>query len=171
MTKYAVFLDVDGVLCGNRMQLAHAAKHPMWDRFDPVALEFFNMMDDKYNIDWVLMSTWKNHLKADDPMVYHWINAAFRGAGFRGSFPYPHWKTNPQNELDRYNKLNGRAYEVKDYLAEFGPYDDYLLFDDSHYDFNQVLGKKRWVRCHPEDGLLSKQMRDALSLMGNWTKK
>lgn len=169
MTKYAVFLDIDGVLCGNRMQIAHASKHGMWDRFDPVAIEFFNMIDDKYNVDWVLMSTWKNHLKKDDSLIYHWINAAFRSAGFKGTFPYPNWKTNPDNKF--YEGMNNRAKEVADYLKDFGPYNDFLLFDDSHYGFNEYLGKKRWIRCHPEDGLLSKQMKHALSLMGAWEKK
>lgn len=171
MAKYCVFLDIDGVLCSHRVQIPFADKHGMWDRFDPVAVDFFNMMDAKYDIDWVLMSTWKNHLKADDPMIFHWMNAAFRSAGFRGTYPYPNWKTNPRNELDRYNKMNGRAHEVKDYLSEFGPYDDFMLFDDSHYDFNQVLGVKRWVRCDPNDGILTKQMQHAMSLMGNWEKK
>ena len=67
--------------------------------------------------------------------------------------------------------LHGRAVEVADYLAEFGPYEDFLLFDDSNYDFNRVLGKKRWIRCDSEDGLLSKHMKHAMAIMGQWEKK
>lgn len=100
-----------------------------------------------------------------------WINSSFRNAGFRGNFPWPNWKTNPRNELDKYNRMNGRAIEVADYLKEFGPYDDFLLFDDSNYDFNATLGIKRWIRCDSENGILVKQMMHAMSIMGQWEKK
>lgn len=172
MKKYAVFLDIDGVFCSHRVQMGHSCtNHPMWDKFDPVAIDFMNKIDELYNVDFVLMSTWKNHIKHDDPMYFHWINSSFRNVGFRGKFPWPNWKTNPLNDLDKYNHLNGRAKEVSDYLKEFGPYEDYLLFDDTDYDFNRSLGKKRWIRCSPEDGLLTKQMKHAMSLMGPWEKK
>lgn len=173
MKKYAVFLDIDGVFCSTRVQLGHTcSNHKMWDKFDPVAIDFMNKIDDMYHVDFVLMSTWKNHIKHDDPTYFHWINSSFRNAGFRGRFPWPHWKTNPRNEQnEKYNKMNGRAFEVQDYLNEFGPYDDFLLFDDSHYDFNTVLGKKRWVRCDPENGILFKQMHHALAIMGQWEKR
>jgi hypothetical protein len=143
----------------------------MWDKFDPIAVDFLNKLDADYNIDFVLCTTWKNHIKHDDPVYYHWINSSFRNAGFRGNFPYPNWKTNPKNEMSKYNNRNGRAYEVKDYLDDFGPYDDFLIFDDSNYDYNQVLGKKRWIRCNAEDGILTKQMKHTLSLVGQWEKK
>lgn len=171
-SKYAIFLDIDGVFCSARVQMGHTCtKHMMWDRFDPIAIDFMNKIDDLYDVDFVLMSTWKNHIKHDDPVYYHWINSSFRNAGFRGKFPWPNWKTNPTNDLEKYNRMNGRAIEVADYLKEFGPYDDFLLFDDSHYDFNVILGVKRWVRCDPENGILVKQMKHALSLMGPWEKK
>ena len=170
--KYAIFLDIDGVFCSTRVQLGHTcSNHKMWDRFDPIAIDFMNKIDDLYDVDFVLMSTWKNHIKHDDPVYYHWINSSFRNAGFRGRFPWPNWKTNPHNEIHKYNSMNGRAHEVADYLKEFGPYQDFMLFDDSHYDFNAVLGKKRWVRCDPGNGILLKQMDYAMSLMGSWEKK
>lgn len=172
MKKYAIFLDIDGVFCGTRVHMGHTcSKHKMWDRFDPIAVDFMNKIDELYNVDFVLMSTWKEQIKHDDPVYYHWINSSFRNAGFRGMFPWPNWKTNPTNNPDKYNTLHGRAVEVADYLAEFGPYEDFLLFDDSNYDFNRVLGKKRWIRCDSENGLLSKHMKHAMAIMGQWEKK
>lgn len=169
--KYAVFLDIDGVFCGHRMQMGHTCEnHMIWDKFDPVAVDFMNRIDSMYNVDFIIMSTWKEGVKYDDPMAFHWINSTFRNAGFRGSFPWPNWKTNSAED-NKYNSMNGRAWAVKDYLAEFGPYTDYLLFDDTDYSFNQVLGRKRWIRCSSEDGLLTKHMRHALALMGEWEKK
>lgn len=170
--KYAIFLDIDGVFCSARVHMGHTCtKHKMWDKFDSVAIDFMNYIDDTYDVDFVITSTWKDHISTDDPVYYHWINSSFRNAGFRGVFPWPNWKTNPTNDTVKYNKLNGRAYEVSDYLKEFGPYDDFIIFDDSEYDFNRTLGKKRWVRCSSTDGILSKHMQHALALMGPWEKK
>lgn len=172
MKRYAVFLDIDGVFTSARVQAGHTcSNHPMWDKFDPVAVDFMNKLDSLFNVDWVLMTTWKNHIDTTDPMYFHWINSSFRNAGFRGSFPASAWKTNPDNNLDKYNKLNGRALEVADYLREYGPYDDYLLFDDCDYAFNQTLDRKRWVRTSADDGLLLKHMRQALSITGSWEKR
>ncbi len=169
--KYAIFLDHDGVLCNTRTQLGHTCeKHVMWDKFDPVAIDFLNWIDAHYNVDFVLCTTWKNHIRKDDSMYFHWINSAYRNSGFRGRFPYPNWKTNPDNNLDKYNKMNGRAHEIKDYLNDFGPYDDFIIFDDSDFEYNKVLGIKRFVKTSSEDGILTKHMLNAKSLMGNWIK-
>lgn len=171
MKKYAIFLDIDGVLCSTRVQLGYTnAKHPMWDKFDPVAIDFLNTLDDTYNIEFILISTWKENLTMDSPMLFHWINSSFRNSGFRGRFAYPHWKTNYENNKDKYNFRIGRAYEVKDYLEEY-EYNDFLIFDDSDYDFNKILGIKRWIRTDPADGILSKHMIKVLSLVGQWEKK
>ena len=169
--KYAIFLDIDGVFCGTRMQMGHTcSKHAMWDRFDPIAVDFMNKIDELHNVEFVIMSTWKDKVNHSDPMYFHWINSSFRNAGFRGEFAYSYWKTNPLN-TDKYTGFSCRAAEVADYVREYGPYKDYLLFDDSDYDFNRILGKKRWTRCHSEDGLLSAQMKRAMAIMGEWEKK
>lgn len=165
--RYAVFLDIDGVLTSARVQLGHTCeKHMLWDRFDPIAIDFLNRLDSKFNIEFVIASTWKNHIAANDPSYFHWIISSFRNAGFRGVFPYGRWKTNPRNE--HYSGLNDRALEVKDYLAEFGPYDDFLIFDDSDYLYDKTLGKRRHVKCCSQNGILLKQMRHVLAITGNW---
>jgi hypothetical protein len=142
----------------------------MWDKFDPIAVDFMNKIDELYDVDFVIMSTWKDNIDHKDPMYFHWINSSFRNSGFRGEFAYPHWKTNPFNST-KYVGFSCRAVEVSDYLKDHGPYKDYLLFDDSDYDFNRVLGRKRWIRCHSEDGLLSGQMKRAMTIMGEWERK
>lgn len=172
MAKYLCFLDVDGVFTSVRAQLGQTArKHPMWDKFDPLAVDFLNHLDADYDLDFVLMSTWKNGLNMDDTTAYHWVCATFRNAGFTGTFPWKRWKTSfPEFPKEESYKYNERAYEVKHYLEQY-ECDDFLLFDDTAYDFNKVLGVKRHVRTSAQDGMLTKHMLHALSLVGTWEKK
>lgn len=164
--KYVVFLDIDGVFTSSRVhQSADIYKSPMWDKFDPVAVDFMNRLDEQHDIDFVLMSTWKNGLNPHDTTVYHWVLAAFRNAGFRGHFPYPEWKTDPNNDAP-----GNRADHVKTFLS-LNCYDDFLLFDDNDYQFNDKLDKRRFVKTDAENGLLIKHMRNALSITGMWEKK
>lgn len=44
-----------------------------------------------------------------------------------------------------------------------------LLTND--YNFEKVLGKKRLVRTDPENGMLYRHMKDAMSIMGQWIEK
>jgi hypothetical protein len=168
--SYLVFLDVDGVFTSSRVHTAHNAHEAaMWQRFDPVAVDFMNYVHDTYAVQFVLMSTWKNGLRNDDPMTEHWVRAAFANSGFRGDFASP-WKTDPDNFAAM--KKWDRGDEVKNYLETFATdVKDFILFDDNQYNFERVLGKKRLVRTDPENGLLHKHMLNAKSMMGTWTKK
>lgn len=168
--KYLVFLDIDGVFASHRVHVAHNAYEAvMWQRFDPVAVDFMNYIHDTYCVEYVLMSTWKDGLRTDDVHIEHWVRAAFANSGFRGLLSTP-WKTDPDN-LSAINKWS-RPHEVQNYLELYGfDVKDYLLFDDSSYRFDDVLGKKRHVRTSSEDGLLFKHMLHAKSIMGNWRKK
>lgn len=167
--KYFVFLDIDGVLTSSRVHVAHNAYYEMWHRFDPVAVDFFNKIHDTYNVEFVLMSTWKNYLDVDDHNIEHWVKSAFANSGFRGKFAN-YWKTDPHETWVNKSNYN-RAHEVKEYLEEYGQdVEDFLLFDDNDYDFNKVLGKKRFVKTDPENGLLYKHMKNALSVIGQWSK-
>ena len=168
--KYLVFLDIDGVFTSLRVHTAHNAHEAaMWQRFDPVAVDFMNKIHDTYPVEFVLMSTWKNHLKNDDINIQHWVRSAFGNSGFRGTIATP-WKTDPDNfaVMKRWDRGN----EVKDYLENFGTdVEDFILFDDNAYNFEKALGKKRLVRTDPDNGLLHKHMLNAKSIMGNWDKK
>jgi hypothetical protein len=168
--KYLVFLDIDGVFTSHRVHTAHnASESPMWQRFDPVAVDFLNFIHDTYPVEMVLMSTWKNGLRNDDSMIEHWVRAAFANSGFRGLFASP-WKTDPDNFASR--KKWDRADEVKDYLENFGSdVKDFILFDDNRHRFKEVLGKNRLVLTDSENGLLFKHMLIAKSLMGSWEKR
>jgi hypothetical protein len=170
---YLVFLDIDGVFTSHRVHTAHnASECSMWQKFDPVAVDFTNMIHDTYPVKFVVMSTWKNGLDENDPTVSHWARSAFANAGFRGVLADP-WKTDPGND-PKYQTpaLHDRAHQVKDYLKEYAPdVDDFILFDDTRYQFEQVLGKKRLVWTDSQDGLLFKHMLNAKSIMGNWKKK
>jgi len=168
--KYLVFLDIDGVFTSSRVHTAHNAHgNPMWQRFDPVAVDFMNYIHDTYPVEFVLMSTWKNHLKSDDTMIEHWVRSAFANSGFRGLIAKP-WKTDPDNfaVMKRWDRGN----EVKDYLENFGAdVEDFILFDDNQYRFKEILGKQRLVRTDADNGLLHKHMLNAKSIMGNWEKR
>lgn len=170
MAKYFIFLDIDGVFATSRNHISNDINE-IWSRFDEIAIRFMNVLDSKYPVEFVLMSTWKNGLELKNTTEFHWVNATFRNAGFRGRFAYPDWKTDfPEFPEGEGFKRHERAYEVKHYLEQH-PCDDFLLFDDTSYRFNEVLGKKRHVRTSPEDGMLSKHMLHALSLTGSWEKK
>jgi hypothetical protein len=169
--KYLVFLDIDGVFTSSRVHLAHNAVFDMWHRFDPVAVDFMNRIHDRYPVEFVLISTWKNDLRNDDNTVEHWIRAAFANSGFRGDFARM-WKTDPDNLWAARAKPYDRSHEIREYLETYGQdIVDYIIFDDNDYGFEQVLGKKRWVRTDTQNGLLFKHMLNAQSIMGNWHEK
>lgn len=168
--KYLVFLDIDGVFTSHRVHTAHNAHRAiMWQRFDPVAVDFMNYIHDTYPVEFVLMSTWKNSIRESDTVAEHWVRAAFANSGFRGSFASP-WKTDPDGFAPI--KKWDRGHEVKDYLENFASdVKDFILFDDNRYRFKEILGVKRHVWTDAHDGLLHKHMLVAKSLMGEWEKK
>ena len=168
--KYIVFLDIDGVFTSHRIHTAHNAHQAvMWQRFDPVAVDFMNYIHDTYPVEFVLMSTWKNGLRENDTVAEHWVRAAFANSGFRGLFASP-WKTDPDGfaQIKKWD----RGHEVKDYLENFASdAKDFILFDDNRYRFNEILGVKRHVWTDAHNGLLHKHMLVAKSMMGNWEKR
>lgn len=167
--KYLVFLDIDGVFTSLRAQLASANSKDIWNVFDPIAINFMNSIHNTYSgVYYVLISTWKENLSADDSMIAHWILTAFRNAGFTGEF-YAPWKTNPDN---LFRKGENRAHEIKEYLETYASYiKDYIIFDDNDYGFDRVLGKKRLIKTSSDNGILVKHMLDAKSIMGHWELK
>lgn len=168
-SKYLAFLDIDGVLTSNRVHVAHNAADAMWKRFDPVAIDFLNYMHDTYDVEFVIMSTWALGCDPKNTSNEHWVHACFASAGFRGKIASP-WKVNAEDIV--LGGLNARAYAVKNYLEQCANFiDDFILFDDTQYDFDKILGKKRLVRTDSNDGLLFKHMLRAKAIMGNWKKK
>lgn len=167
MTKYVVFLDIDGVFTSERIQTTACIDYQMWSKFDPVAIGMMNWIHLRYDVDFVLITSWKNHIRTEDSHYYHWIVTAFYNAGFLGNFPFDDWKTNPENSRD----FKDRAYEIKQFLIDHPEYEDFIIFDDTDYDFARVLGKKRLIRTSSSDGLLSKNIRDAKAMMGLWKPK
>lgn len=166
--KYIAFLDIDGVFTSTRVQMSTLNSRIIWDTFDPVAINFMNRLHHQIDdLSFVLISTWKNELREADFRIAHWVQAAFRNAGFDGQLGNP-WKTNPDN-LD---KFPHRGHEIKDYLETFAPAcKDFIIFDDNDYSFEAILGKKRLIKTDGENGLLFKHMLNALSLVGTWDTK
>ena len=166
--KYIAFLDIDGVFTSTRVQLASLNHMSIWDTFDPIAINFMNRLHHQIDdISFVLISTWKNGLDRHDVFLSHWVQSAFRNAGFDGQLGDP-WKTNPENATH----FTNRAFEIKNYLEKHSPQNkDYIIFDDNDYAFERVLGRKRLIKTNGDDGLLHKHMLNALALVGTWDKK
>jgi hypothetical protein len=166
MSKYLVFLDIDGVLASARCQFSQADHKKMWCRLDPIAVEFLSKIADTFEgVEFVLMSTWRHIDGFGDRLegyVPHWVESAFSNAGFRGNFAKP-WATIRRGVMSRPN-------EVAAYLEKH-PCDDFILFDDVAYDFDGVLGKKRCIHTSGMDGLLFKHMEKAWSIVGMWDRK
>lgn len=166
--KYLVFLDFDGVLTSTRVHYAHNAEYPMWARFDPVAVDFLNKINDTFvDVSFVWSTTWRNRM-VDTVHTEHWAASMFANAGFRGKFGVP-WRVNSTDDQSKYHV---RAEEVKEYLNDYGSSTkDFLVLDDSDYNWDKVLPVKRWVKTDSENGLLWKHMKVAMSMMGTWEKK
>ena len=167
---YYVFVDFDGVLATGRQGFAQVDTkndyYMMWSALDPVAMEFFNRIHRTFvDVEFVWTTSWRNGVE-NHAMTVHWAYSMWYSAGFRGMFAHE-WKVNMENNSEMYGH---RAEEIKKYLIE-NPADDYIIFDDSDYNFNKVLDKKRFIKTSPEDGILMRHMRDAWSLMGNWERK
>lgn len=169
MSKYLVFLDIDGVFASARAQFGLAERKRMWSRLDPIAMEFMNRIADTFvTVEFVMMSTWRaidgfgDRLEGYSP---HWVESAFVNAGFRGTFAKP-WAT-PELHM---SGLMSRPAEVAKYL-EANPCDDFLLFDDDSYEFDKLLGRKRHIHTDGQNGLLFKQMDKAWSIVGAWDRK
>lgn len=167
--RYLVFLDIDGVFTSTRVHLSSHDRNELWNRFDPVAVDFMNRLSDEYqNVEFVVMSTWKNYLNVENKNTNHLVLSMFRNSGFRGKFATP-WKTDPFNVLHMNHTQRGA--EVTKYLEEFGDdVADYLMFDDNRYDFDR-MSKKRLVQTDADNGLQVKHMKNALSIVGTWIPK
>ena len=173
--KYLIFLDIDGVLTSGRVHKAKIRQNSdgeqsplMWSHFDPIAVDFFNRINDEFPVEFVSMSTWSYHLPLYGVTTNHLFESVFCNAGFQGKWADP-WKTNPENDPSLYSQ--DRAYHVWQYLDVYSKNTpDFLLFDDTQYRFNAVLGKKRFIHTDPDNGLLMKHMDKAWSIMGEWTR-
>lgn len=166
--KYYVFYDIDGVLTSLRQEIASNHNYQLWSKFDPVAIEFFNKIHDNYkDVQFVCISTWRNHMELDANMEI-WVASALNNAGFRGFINWDEWKVNKENDHELWRK--NRAYEIKEFLKGKN-HKDFIIFDDTDYNFHNVLGIKRFVKTDERDGILSKHMLNAMSIMGTWEKK
>lgn len=169
--KYLIFVDFDGVLTSNRVHFAQEeGAYPLWSSFDPIVMEYFNKIHRKHDVGFVWTTTWRNHLQ-DTGHLQHILYSMWYNAGFRGNFAEP-WRVNPDNLTNEEMALHRRAEEIKNYLEVYSPNcEDYLIFDDSDYNFNNVLGKKRFIKTDVDNGLLFKHMLKAQSIMGDWEKR
>lgn len=148
--KYLIFMDFDGVLTSGRVHFSHQdTSYPIWATFDPVAIEYFNKLHYMYdNVGFVWTTTWRNDIDLGSTMMYHIVTSMWYNAGFRGYLAKP-WKVNPDDTLNH----NNRADEVLHYIENYAPKcKDFLVFDDSNYNWNHKLPRKRWIRTDSQTG-------------------
>lgn len=170
--RYLVFVDFDGVLTSARVHFSHPKEaYFLWATFDPVAIEFFNKIHNTFeDVRFVWTTTWRNHIQ-NDVAIEHIAYSQWYNAGFRGLFGTP-WLVNPENRMDGDVNHANRAAEIQHYMDNYGEgVQDYIIFDDSDYGFNDILPKKRWIKTSPNDGLLFKHMEKAWSIVGQWDRK
>ena len=172
MTTGLVFLDFDGVLTSERVHITQTnADYDMWSKFDSITVDFLNKLHDSFDIRFVWNTTWMHGMSNDNAMNYHWAYTMFRNAGFRGRFNKP-WRVNPDDKHE-ITRSGGRAYdyrakEVLEYLKEYAPdvwnARAFMVFDDLDFNYNEVLGVKRWVKTDSDNGMLLKHYKHAWSL-------
>lgn len=168
--KYAIFIDIDGVMTSWRVHFAHNANYKIWSRFDPVAIDFFNKIHDEYNVEFIVISTWKNKIKKDnDSIIYHWMQSAFANSGFRGIMANP-WYTQEFGIVENQIK---RGDEIKKYLSVYGEkYADFIIFDDARSNINEIIQPNRLIRTDPTNGIMWEHMIEAYDeYIVNWKKK
>lgn len=169
MAKYLVFLDMDGVFATNRVHMVQNSAYLMWHKLDPIAIDLINLLHDKFDVEFVLSSTWRLPLDVKDMNQLHWVCAAFGSSGFRGMFAHE-YRTGTNS-----HPFKSRAFEIKEYLDRYSErnpeFEDFLIFDDDNFGFAEVLGKKRLIQTDPSDGILSKHIQKTFSITGEWKKK
>lgn len=163
--KYACFLDIDGVLTSNRAQFANPG---MWTRFDPVAIEYLNSLHFKYDITFVVTSSWKDFLPMNDTRIFLWVESAFRSSGFGGKIDYKNWKTDDLKHL--ISGSDYRAKEIRDFVTRH-EIEDYIIFDDSDFEYDEILGRKRFIKTDSDDGMLFRHMLEADQIVREWSQR
>lgn len=166
--KYLVFVDFDGVLTSGRCHFVQPTEsYGFWTRFDPIAMDFFNKIHFTFDdVSFVWTTSWRNNVD-QNLLTEHLVYSSWYNAGFRGHLGNP-WRVNDENNADLYGH---RAVEIQNYLDKSPTTKDFVILDDTDYNFDKVLGKKRFVKTHPQDGLLHKHMLDTWSKMGTWDRK
>lgn len=175
MNTGLVFLDFDGVLTSARVNIAQTnADYDMWSKFDSVTVDFLNKLHNTFDIRFVWNTTWMHGMANDNAMNYHWAYTMFRNAGFTGRFNKP-WRVNPDDVVDMTTSggkpRDYRAQEMLSYLKDYEPgvWDAkaFMVLDDLDFDYNKVLGVKRWIHTDSDNGMLLKHYQKAWALAHN----
>lgn len=169
MASYIIFLDIDGVLTSERSFFAHSPNnYKIMNKFDPVAIDFFNKIHNTYDVEFVLISSWKTDMNVSSDYHKHWIISSFSNSGFVGKFADV-WKVSDE---DNFPALNTRAFQIIKYVEEHhASIEDYMIFDDEDYSYNKILNKKRFIKTSSKEGISLKNMKDAWSMLGSWKKR
>lgn len=164
---YVVFYDIDGVLTSARAEIAHGVGDiHAWSVFDPVAINLFNWLDDKFDVRFVCISTWCGLYKEDSNSLPHAHCGMLKNAGFRGKHATP-WRV----ESFRENRPQGiEDYRDAHHAYHDRPIRDFLIFDDTPYKWIDDQ-KGRWIHTSTADGISKKNMLKVHSIVGQWYRK
>jgi len=163
-----IFLDIDGVLTSARVYRSQPKdSYKMWTQFDPIAVQFLNRIHENKPVEFVFSSTWTNW-KSSDPMYRHLMESALRNAGFTGNLAEKWVIPDPIAQEGKQPPQRGRR--ICQYMSNVeGQFsNDFIAFDDDYHDFRETLAKKNYVITDPQEGMLTKHMKKAMSLIGDW---
>lgn len=144
----AIFLDVDGFVCTQRVHAAFRDKGP-WRRPDPVAIAFLNRLCDDFGAIVVVSSSWRKTNTRDD------ILAMLRQGGFTGEF-HVDWAT-PVSDR------GFRGDEVAAWIDAHPEVKRWIAIDDNH-DFHPG---QQVVHTDTENGMLYEHYKRACALLGS----
>lgn len=128
--KNIIVLDIDGVLCCDRVHIANSAYDCPDNRlrkFDPVAVRFLTDLGRKYNIEFVISSTWRNVLTESI------LKMAFNMSGLDITL-HKYWQT-PVGK-HRYDEIESWLFDI-----DTKEYDNIIVIDDiplDKFDFDNV---------------------------------
>lgn len=131
-----VFLDMDGVLCSARVQVA-AGVRDIWSVLDPVSVQYFNRFAGE--VEYVISSAWRKYF--EENAMKHILQAA----GWRGKL-HTVWCT------PSHLTLNDRPAEVQEWLHAHQGARGFVVVDDLPFDWPAAWSV---VQTHEREGMLA----------------
>lgn len=151
-----IFLDMDGVLCVPRYNVAVNRIHER-DVIDPAGVGFLNrLLEVDPTIKFVISSTWRKVYTSEELLAH------LQAAGFTGEF-HNDWKTG------RHPKGH-RGLEIQEWLEHHPEITEYIIIDDEVSDIYPYVNKKYVVHTGMYDGISLQNFHDMnTKLFGNKT--
>jgi len=141
-----IFLDMDGVICVPRYNVAINRIHEL-DVLEPAGVGFLNrLLEVDPTIEFVISSTWRK-VYTHERLLKH-----LQDAGFTGKF-HVDWRTGQHPK-------GHRGLEIQEWLTNHPEITDYLIIDDEVSDIYPYVNKKYVVHTDTYNGISIKNFHD-----------